>query len=152
SDVNYLNGIRLLSGSFTAHSKDGHGKWFDEIVANTSGFGNDPYEAARLQVQKNRLYRFDMFWRLNDYFNPALTIADGRHFRDTSDTLQNYDLLLLPQSKVRFFFGYSRSNQDGLGLSTVLLFNSRGDIFTPFLNMRRVSNEFRVGNDIEVGG
>jgi hypothetical protein len=35
SDVNYGNGIRLLSSSLTVNSRDGHGGWFDEIVLTT---------------------------------------------------------------------------------------------------------------------
>jgi hypothetical protein len=151
SDVNYRNGVRLLGSSFAMNSKDGHGGLFDEILLNTQGLGSDPYEFASLRIQKNRLYRYDMLWRLNEYYNPGLTISEGRHFRDTSRTMQDHDLILLPQSKFQFRFGYSRNNQDGPALSTVQLFDLRGDEFTPFMNVRRLWNEFRVGNDIELG-
>jgi hypothetical protein len=152
SDVNYLNGLRLFASSFSMNSKDGHGAYFDEILLNTQGLGNDPYEFANLRIQKNKLYRYDLLWRLNEYYNPAFPIAEERHFRNTVRTQQDQDLILLPQSKIRFRFGYSRNNQNGPGLSTVLLFDSRGDVFTPFMNIRRLWNEFRVGNDIEFGG
>src|SRR3954447_19865797 len=59
SDVNYRNGLRLLSGSFAINSKDGHGHYFDQILLNTMGLGNDPYQSAVLRVQKNGLYRYD---------------------------------------------------------------------------------------------
>src|SRR2546425_76700 len=114
------------------NSKEGHGGLFDEILLNTQGLGNDPYESASFRIQKNRLYRYDMLWRLNEYYNPALTISEGRHFRDTSRRMQDHDLILLPQSKVQFRFGYSRNNQDGPALSTVQLFDSRGDEFARF--------------------
>jgi hypothetical protein len=91
-------------------------------------------------------------WRSNDYYNPGLAISDGRHFRDTSRRLQDHDLILLPQSKIQFRFGYSRNVQDGPALSTVQVFDSRGDEFTPFADVRREQNEFRVGNDIELAG
>src|SRR3954466_15330336 len=35
SDVNFGNGIRLLSGNVTVNSKDGHGKYFDELLLST---------------------------------------------------------------------------------------------------------------------
>ena len=73
SDANYGNGLRLLGSSFAMNSKDGHGKWFDQITLNTTGLGNDPYQSAILHVEKNGLYRYDMSWRLSDYFNPGLT-------------------------------------------------------------------------------
>src|SRR5437870_4012870 len=63
SQVNYRNGIRLLGSSLTVNSKDGHGRFFDEIVLNTQGLGNDPYESAVFRIQKNGLYRYDMMWR-----------------------------------------------------------------------------------------
>src|SRR5450432_4686292 len=39
SDVNYGDGIRLLSSNLTVNSKDGHGRWFDTIVFTTLGLG-----------------------------------------------------------------------------------------------------------------
>jgi len=42
SDVNYRDGIRLLNSSLTVNSKDGHGKWFDEIALSRRGEGNRP--------------------------------------------------------------------------------------------------------------
>ena len=152
SDVNYRNGIRLLSSSFSANSKDGHGGLFDEILLNTLGLGGDPYEFANLRIQKNRLYRYDMLWRLDEYYNPGLTISNGLHFRNTSRRMQDHDLVLFPQGKIQFRFGYSRNDQDGPALSTVQLFNSRGEIFTPFMDVKRLYNEFRIGNDIELWG
>jgi hypothetical protein len=152
ADENYRNGIRLLGSQFSANSKDGHGGLFDEILLNTQGLGGDPYESAILRIQKNKLYRYDMMWRLDEYYNPGLTISDGEHFRNTSHRIQDHDLILFPQSKIQFRFGYSRNDQDGPALSTVQLFNSRGDIFTPFMDVKRLYNEFRIGNDIEFAG
>jgi len=56
------------------------------------------------------------------------------------------DLILFPQSKYQFRFGYSRNDQDGPALSTVQLFNSpRADEFPLFENIRRQQDEYRVG-------
>ena len=71
SVVNYGNGIRLLGSNLSINSKDGHGKWFDEILLNTIGLGNDPYQSVTLRVAKNGLYQYNMTWRLDDYFNPG---------------------------------------------------------------------------------
>src|SRR5262249_4781567 len=126
SDVNYGNGLRLLSSSFAVNSRDGHGRYFDQILLNTLGLGNDPYQSAVLRIQKNRLYRYDMTWRLNDYYNPALTVAGGLHFMDTTRRLQDHELLLLPQSRYRLRVGYARNSLDGPALSTALEFDSSG--------------------------
>jgi hypothetical protein len=153
SDVNYGNGIRLLHSYLTVNSRDGHGSWFDEIVLTTQGLGNDPYEAVTLRVQKNRLYRYDMSWRLNDYFNPGLATAGGAHTADLTERWQDHDLALFPQSHFRFHAGYGRNTEDGTQLSTVNLFDSeRGSIDSLFSNVKQVYNSYRVGVDVDLAG
>jgi hypothetical protein len=159
SDVNYGNGIRLLSGNLSVNSRDGHGRWFDQIVLTTIGLGNDPYQSVALRVEKNKLYRYDMLWRLDDYFNLGLPVAGGLHLMDTSRHMQDHNLTLLPQSKIQFHLGYSRNTQDGPALSTVqLCINggvyscTGGNEFPVFENVRREQNEFRLGADIDLAG
>jgi len=149
---NYGNGLRLLGSNLSVNSKDGHGRFFDEILLNTIGLGNDNYQAAILRIQKNNLYRYDMTWRLNSYYNPGLTTAGGAHFEDTSRRLQDHNLLLLPQSKVRFNLGYSRNTEDGPALSTALELDANGTGFPFFTNVRRQWNEYRIGTDADVAG
>ncbi len=152
STVNYTNGVRLLSSSLSVQSRDGHGKWFDSLLLNTQGLGNDPYQSAILRVEKNRLYRYDMTWRLNDYFNPSLTIANGEHFKNTSRIWQDHDLILFPQGKFKFFLGYSRNDENGSALTTIQLFDFRSDTFPLFADVRRVQNEYRLGGEVDVAG
>ena len=90
----------------------------------TIGLGNDPYQSVNLRIQKNGLYQYNMTWRLDDYFNPGLTVAGGTHLMDTVRRMQDHDLTLLPQSKVRFHLGYSRNSDDGPALSTAQEFNT----------------------------
>ncbi len=145
SDVNYGNGLRLLGSNLTVNSKEGHGTYFDEIVLNTIGLGNDPYQSVTLRVQKNSLYRYDMNWRLDDYDNPALTISDGLHRKDTSRILQDHELTLFPQSSIRFNVGYSRNTETGPALGSVQLFDDRSSALPYFTDVRRQWNEYRVG-------
>ncbi len=152
SDVNFRNGIRLLGSSLTVNSKDGKGRLFDELTLQTSGLGNDPYESSILRIQKNRWYRYDMLWRMNEYYNPGIPIANGQHLLDTRRRLQDHDLILLPQSKFKFRLGYTRNSQDGPALSTIQLFDGRGDEFPLFTNVRRERNEYRAGGDFEFAG
>jgi len=152
ADLNYGNGIRLLSGDLAVYSRDGHGRWFDQIVLNTIGLGNDPYQSATLRVEKNRLYRYDLLWRLDDYFNPGLTVAAGEHFMDTSRRMQDHNLTLFPQSKIQFRLGYSRDLQDGPALSTAQLFTTTGNVFPVFENIRREQDEYRLGAAVELAG
>jgi len=159
SDVNYGNGIRLLDSNLSVNSRDGHGRWFDQIVFTTIGLGNDPYQAVTLRVEKNNLYRYDMLWRLDDYYNPGLPVAGGLHLMDTSRHMQDHNLTLLPRSHVQFHLGYSRNTQDGPALSTVQLCfdgnvycGTAGNEFPVFENVRRETNEYRLGADVNLLG
>jgi hypothetical protein len=149
---NYGNGLRVLGSNLTVNSRDGHGHYFDEIVLNTTGLGNDPYQAAILRIQRNQLYRYDMSWRLNDYYNPGLTVAGGNHFEDTVRRMQDHDLTLLPQSHTRFRVGYSREGEDGPALTTSQEFTTTGSGLPVFSNVKRQWNEYRLGADLEFHG
>ncbi|HLY20787.1 MAG TPA: hypothetical protein VKR61_26355 [Bryobacteraceae bacterium] len=155
ADVNYGDGIRLLSGNLSVNSRDGHGHWLDQIVLSVSGLGNDPYESAALRIEKNKLYRYDMLWRLDDYYNPGLPVAGGLHLMDTSRRMQDHNLTLLPQSKIQFHVGYSRNIQDGPALSTVLLldpYSPPASEFPVFENVHREQDEYRLGADVNLAG
>jgi len=152
SDVNYGDGIRLLSSYLTVNSRDGRNRWFDEITLTTQGLDNDPYESATLRVQKNRLYRYDMTWRLNDYFNPGLTVANGEHLEDTTFEMQDHELILLPQNWFRMRAGYSRTTQDGPALNTEQEFDAQSDVFSLFRDVRQEYDEYRLGVDMTLKG
>jgi len=174
SVVNYGNGLRLLGSRLAINSREGHGNFFDELLLTTQGLGNDPYESAMIRLQKNKLYRYDMSWRLQNYFNPALTVAalnsatgapylslsgtpgllatGGLHARDTSRRMQDHDLTLLPQSFVQFRLGYSRNIEDGPALSTAEEFNVNGPGFPVFADVKRSWNEYRLGADVDLAG
>ena len=152
SDINYGNGVRLLGSRLMVNSTDGHGRFFDELILTTQGLGNDPYQFSSLRIEKNGIYRYNMLWRLNDYFNPGLTISGGQHLFNTQRRIQDHDFTLLPQSKFKFFLGYTRNKQDGPALTTEQLFGSRGDEFPLFSNVRRVRNEYRLGGELQVFG
>ncbi len=155
SDVNFGNGVRLLSSFLSLNSKDGHGTLFDQVVLTTNGLGGDPYESATVRVEKNRVYRYNLYWRKNDYFNPGLTTDGGRgeNLLNTSYTMQDHDLTLFPQSKIRFTLGYSHNNQSGAGISSVQLFNNipdtiGGNIFPVFTSVKILQNEYRLGAEL----
>jgi hypothetical protein len=152
SDVNYGDGIRLLGSSLAIRSLEGHGRWFDEIVLTTSGLGNDPYQSATFRVQKNRLYRYDLLWRSNDYFNPGLTVASGEHLEDITQRWQDHELTIFPQSAFRIHAGYGRTTVDGPELTTEQEFNTQGDVLPIFQNMRQQYNEYRLGFDAKFRG
>jgi len=153
STVNYGNGIRLFAGSLALSSQDGHGRYFDNLLITTQGLGNDPYQAVTLRVDKTGLYRYDMTWRLNDYFNPGVITADPAHPRDTERRLQDHELLLLPQSRLKFRLGYSRNKEDGPAVIAVQgVGGGEQSVLPLFTDVRRDWNEYRVGADIDFLG
>lgn len=154
SDVNFRNGIRLLGSGLTIYSKEGKGGWLDELTLHTQGLGNDPYQSVNFRLAKNKLYRYDLSWRENAYFNPGFTFLtpDPRflHQLDTTRRMQDHQLTLLPQGAFQFFVGYSRNTQNGLGLSTIQLFDSRGNDFDYFSDIRRRQSELRFGGEVKL--
>jgi hypothetical protein len=152
STVNYGDGIRLLSSSLTVQSRDGHGSLFDHLVLNTQGLGNDPYQSANLRIEKNRLYRYDMMWRLTDYVDPAIHVSFGEHAMNTQRTMQDHDFTLFPEAKFKLFLGYSRNLETGPALTTIQLFSSQGDEYPLFANVHREVNEYRLGGEAQLFG
>lgn len=151
SDVNYGNGLRLLGSSLTVNSRDGRGKYFDEIILTTQGLGNDPYQVATLRIRQNKLYEYTLGWRSVDYFNPGLTAGTlGGHLLDTRRQMQDHDFVIFPTGTVRILGGYSRNTQTGAGLSSVQQFDSRGDEFPLFVNVNRVFREYRLGAEVRM--
>lgn len=152
SDVNFGNGIRLLGSRLQLNSREGRGRLFDELSLTTQGLGNDPYQSAILRLEKNRIYRYDLSWRLAEYYNPALAVSAGQHLLDTRRRFQDHDFTLFPQSAFKLFAGYTRNSQTGPGLSTVQAFDSRGDEFPLFMDVRRQRNEYRLGGEATLAG
>lgn len=150
--VNYGGGLRLLSSSLSVQSLEGHGGKFDQITLNTQGLGNDPYQNASLRVEKNRLYRYDLSWRSNAYYNPGLRTDHSQHFADTVRNYQDHDLTLLPQSAVKFFLGYSQNKQTGPAITSMQLFDGRGDQYPLFADIRRQQREYRAGFEAGLRG
>ena len=149
SSVNYGNGIRLLNASTLVTTKDGHGRLFDQISLTTLGLGNDPYESVNLRVERNHTYRYDMSWRRNDYYNPGL-VSDGGvsfHLLNTTYGMQDHNLTLFPQSRFKFFLGFTGSAQQGPAYTTE---NGRPGV--QLLDVRRRWNEYRVGSEFQFAG
>jgi len=152
SDVNFGNGIRLLGSTLSIHRRDGKGHLFDEILLQTQGLGNDPYQFSSLRVQKNKIYRYDLLWRANEYNNASLSISSGLHRLQTTRLLQDHDLVLFPQSNLQLFAGFSRNTQTGPALTTANIGDHSGDEFALFANVRRQQTQYRIGAQGKIAG
>ena len=153
SDVNFGNGLRLLGSTLTVDSKDGHGRYFDDLLLTTSGLGNDPYESAMLRIRKNRWYRYDLMWRENQFYDPGVVISGGEHLMNTTRLLQDHDLTLLPDNRVvQFDLGFSRNTLTGPGLTSAQEFDTSSTAFPAFTNIRQQYNDYRVGATLHFAG
>jgi len=157
SAVNYGNGLRLFEGMFRLNSGDGHGRWVDELVFTSSGAGGDPYQSSSLRLEKNRFYRFDLGFRIVNYYNQLAALSGGEHRFNTERIMQSYDLTLFPQRRVQLLVGFDRNNQSGPALSSQNI-DVRGEPAFPrdrFLvyadDVRRLNNTWRAGANASAG-
>ena len=132
--INLGSGVRLFDYTLDMHSLDHHGVFFDDLSFSNFGYGGDPNDVTRLSIAKNKWYDFrgtfrrdKNFWDYNLLANPlnpassvpALAIVNTPHGMDLVRRMQDYDLTLLPQSRIKFRLGYSRDVNEGPGLTTL---------------------------------
>ncbi|HEX9155065.1 MAG TPA: hypothetical protein VF819_05835, partial [Nitrospira sp.] len=145
SDLNYGRGFRLFNYDFMARSKDGDGGVFDLFHVAALGWGGDPNEYLRVDVEKNKWYRFDASFRQFDYFNNLTNLALNQHLADTNRKFGDFNLALLPDNRrFKFYLGYTHDRNEGNAITT---FDYQRDEFPILAPVRSVANDFRVGFD-----
>jgi hypothetical protein len=139
--VNLQQGPRLLGFTTEMQSLDHHATLFDRLYFSNFGYGGDPNNVSRLRIAKNKWYNFDVLFRRDENtwnysllanplnlttpafanapagFNPVIT--NSPHLFNTRRRMGDYNLLLLPESRIRFRLGYSRNASEGPSLSTI---------------------------------
>ena len=170
--VNLQQGPRLLDFTMEMRSLDHHGTLFDRFYFSNFGYGGDPNMASRLRISKNKWYSFNALFRKDENFwdyslqanplNPTTPFANGPvgyaaptctacvltespHLLNTRRKLGDYDLLLLPDSKVRFRLGYSRNVAEGPVFSSI----HQGTEQELFENYKTTVNAYRLGVDFK---
>ncbi len=143
--VNFQSGPRVFGQTFTMHAVPGtKHQLLDSLTAFISGFGGDPYNFAKLDFSKGKLYEFSgTFHRNRQYFdydllgNPnipsGLSIPIGPsnaptgslawpqmenspEMMNTVRRMTNTNLTILPLSKVTFRFSYNQNVFQGPSL------------------------------------
>ncbi|MDA1315929.1 MAG: hypothetical protein O2968_21610 [Acidobacteria bacterium] len=157
SSINYGSGVRLFEGQLRINSKEGTGAAIDELSFYTLGAGDDPYQATRLRLEKNRWFRYDMQLRVNQYFNQLPSLWNGERAARTERTFQNHDLILFPSTRFEVILGYDRNSQAGPGFFTENTATNFGafddENFLRFSNdIRRENNQYRAGFNARVAG
>ncbi len=156
SSVNFGNGLRLFEGQLRINTQEGKGSLFDEFTFNTVGAGNDPYQSSILRVEKNVHYRYDMQFRIVNYFNRLPSLWNGEHGVDSERVFQNHDLTLFPGTRFEVLLGYDRYNHTRPGFSSEGVSNvgafQKGQFIRLTNNLRRLNNQYRVGVNVRAAG
>ncbi len=128
------SGVRLFDYTVDMRSINHQGIFFDNLSFSNFGYGGDPNDVSRLRIEKNKWYDFRAMYRRDkdiwNYnllanplnlasFTPATPILNSPHALDLSRRMQDYNLTLLPQSRVRFRLGYSYNVDSGLASTTL---------------------------------
>jgi hypothetical protein len=134
SYVNLYGGPRLLEESIDLHSATHTGYLFDDLTFSNFGYGGDPNNVTRLQIQKGTLYNFQGSFRRDKNFfdydllanplnppnsNPNIPVNFSPHLFETTRRMSDFNLNLFDQAPVRLRFGYGHYINDGQAFSTV---------------------------------
>ncbi len=159
--INLGSGFRLFDYTVDVRSLDHQGVFFDQLNFSNFGYGGDPNDVSRLRISKNKLYDFSALFRRDKYFwdynllanplnfassTPEVPITNSPHAMDLAHRMGDYNLTLLPQSRVRFRLGYSHDREEGPGFfttdsGTVPDFN---EAYSNTVNAYRAGVDFRI--------
>ena len=132
--VDLRSGLRLFDQSLSMQSEANNGLLFDNLFITSFGWGGEPNNAVHARVSKNRWYDFRAAFRRDqtDFdFNllanplnpptssPNIPAPDSPHSFYTRRRMSDFDLTLLPLSKITFRVGYSHNNMTGPSFSSV---------------------------------
>jgi hypothetical protein len=158
-------GLRMLDQSLEVHSLNNAGLLFDSLSLSSFGLGGEPNSVIRLRASKNKLYNFNAsFRRDHDYWDynllanplnppasvPFVPILNSPHRFDTIRRTGDYNLTLLPQSRVRFRLGYSRNLSQGPSFTSFHADDVSGEETLLFQPWRQTQNAYQVGMDVRI--
>lgn len=132
--VDLKSGPRLMEYTLQLHALEHKGGYIDDLSWTNTGYGGDPETVTRIRASRNRWYDFSAqmrrninFYDYNAFSNPYnygptisnttrpsfVTFNDSVHMMNTRRKMGDFNLTILPQSKVRFRFGYTRVLNEG---------------------------------------
>lgn len=159
--INLHEGPRVFEQTLSMQSENHMGTLFDDLFVNSVGWGGDPNNYMRMRVNKNSWYDFRaMFRRDQDYFDfntlanplnpstsvPTVEVQTSPHGFATRRRMSDFDLTLLPQSKISFRLGYSRNNMTGPSWTSV----HEGTDALLSQPWNTTQNAYRLGADIKL--
>jgi len=159
--VDLRTGPRFLEQSLSMQSQMHNGPLFDNLFINSFGWGGDPSNGLRARVDKNKWYDFRANFRrdqtdfdynllanpLNPFTSsPSIPVTSSPHAFATRRRMSDFDLTLLPQSKIDFRLGYSRNNMTGPSYSSV----HEGTDALLYQAWNTTLNSYRFGADVKL--
>jgi hypothetical protein len=132
--VNLQQGPRFLDETLSMQSQAHQGLLFDNLYLNSFGWGGDPNNALRLRADKGKWYNLQGSFRRDQSFSdfdllanplnpststPTIQAQNSPHLFDTVRRMSDFDLTLLPQSRVSFRLGFSHNNMTGPSYSSI---------------------------------
>ena len=157
--LNQQQGPRLLEQTLSMRSLNHEGVLFDNLFVSSFGWGGEPENATRLRISKNKWYNFNgsfrrdqNVWDYNLLANPLnppnafINITNSPHEMLTTRRMYDYNLILFPQSAVRFRLGYTRNNMEGPAFSSI----HEGTDTILFQKTRNLLNGYQAGVDIRI--
>lgn len=148
SVVNLGEGVKLLGADL--RYKHNH-QWLDSFVVRGNGWGGEPSSTAFLEATKSQVYRLNFDYRAISYFNflPSYadpTISQGiflnqRSF-DTRYRVYDLDLDLLPGKTLVPYFGWSRGENGGRGITN---FVAEGNEYPVSTGLDYATDDYRGG-------
>jgi len=165
--VNLRDGPRLFDYTLEMRSLNHQGWLFDNLFIANFGYGGDPNNVSRVGAYKNKWYSFSGTFRRDytnwDYnllanpLNPNTPVANAPagfspiilfspHAQGLVRRMSDYNLTLLPQSRVRLRFGYNRNVQEGPSFTTL----HEGTEVLLFQDWRTTVNSYQIGVDFKL--
>lgn len=169
--VNLNTGVRLFEQSLDIRSLNHAGSLFDILSLYSFGYGGDPNDVTRLRMGKNKWYDFRGSFRRDKYpwnYNllanplnpassaPALPITNSPHALYLVRRMSDFNITVLPQSRVKFRLGYTRNIQEGPSFSTfggtTILDppTGHGSQTQVFQDWKTTLNAYQLGVDFQV--
>jgi hypothetical protein len=159
--INLHEGPRIFEQSLSMQSENHQGSLFDDLFLNSVGWGGDPNNYLRMRVGKNSLYDFRAtFRRDQDFFdfnllanplNPSTSVPNvpvgmSPHGFATRRRMSDFDLTLLPRSKVSFRLGFSHNNMTGPSWTSI----HEGTDALLSQPWNTTQNAYRLGADFKI--
>jgi hypothetical protein len=159
--VDLRGGPRFLDQTLSMQSQTHVGGLFDNLFINSFGWGGDPNNGLSARVDKNKWYNFRANFRRDqtdfDYnllanplnpstSSPTILATSSPHLFATRRRMSDFDLTILPQSKIDFRIGYSRNNMTGPSYSSV----HEGTDALLYQAWNTTLNSYRFGADVKI--